>query len=45
MPVIDYKKNLTEALKVMNKKTWNYCSHKNNFIKGLITDGDLRRGI
>ena len=28
MPVINYKKNFKEALKVMNqKKTWNYCNY------------------
>ena len=29
MPVINYKRNLIEALKTMNKKSWyNYCSQK-----------------
>tara|TARA_B110000211_G_C13946543_1_gene494155 strand:- start:2 stop:979 length:978 start_codon:yes stop_codon:yes gene_type:complete len=46
MPVINYKKNFKEALKVMNqKKLGIVVILKNNFIKGLVTDGDLRREL
>ena len=44
MPVIDYKKNFGQALKVMNqKKLGIVVITKKKFINGLITDGDLRR--
>ena len=44
MPVIDYKKKFNQALKVMNKKKLGIVViTKKKFIKGLITDGDLRR--
>ena len=44
LPVIDYKKNLGEALKVINKKKLGIVVIlKNKFIEGLVTDGDLRR--
>ena len=44
MPVIDYKKTLKQALKVMNEKKLGIAIlTKNKFINGLITDGDLRR--
>ena len=44
MPLIDYKKNFGQALKIMNKKKLGIVViTKNKFIKGLITDGDLRR--
>ena len=44
MPVINYKKNLKEALKIMNKKKLGIIVIlKNNFINGIVTDGDLRR--
>ena len=46
MPVINYKKNFAEALKVMNqKKLGIVIVVRNNFIEGILTDGDLRRGI
>ena len=46
MPTISYKKNFKEALKVMNqKKLGVVVITKNKFIKGLVTDGDLRREI
>ena len=46
MPVISWKKNFKEALKVMNKKKLGIVVIiKNKFIKGLVTDGDLRREI
>ena len=44
MPLIDYKKSFNQALKIMNeKKLGIVVITKNKFIKGLITDGDLRR--
>ena len=46
MPVINYKKNFKEALKIMNKKKLGIVVIlKNRFIKGLVTDGDLRREL
>ena len=46
MPTINYNKNFKEALKVMNmKKLGIVVITKNNFIKGLVTDGDLRREL
>ena len=46
MPVIDYKKSFNQALKIMNqKKLGLIVLTQNNYIKGLITDGDIRRGI
>ena len=44
IPLIDYKKNFNQALKIMNeKKLGVIVITKNKFIKGLITDGDLWR--
>jgi len=46
LPIIDFKKNLGEALKVMNqKKLGIVVLLKNKYIAGLVTDGDLRRDI
>ena len=46
MPIIDYSKNFNQALKIMNqKKLGIVVITKNNFIKGIITDGDLRREL
>ena len=46
MPVISYKKSFKEALKIMNKKKLGIVVIlKNRFIKGLVTDGDLRREL
>ena len=46
MPVISYKKSFKEALKVMNqKKLGIVVILKKKFIKGLVTDGDLRREL
>ena len=46
MPIINYKKSFKEALKVMNhKKLGMVVITKNKYIKGLVTDGDLRREI
>ena len=44
MPIINYKKNFDQALKIMSqKKLGIVVVTKKNYIKGLITDGDLRR--
>ncbi len=44
MPILNYNKKFKEALKVMNqKKLGIVVLIKNNYIYGLITDGDLRR--
>ena len=46
MPVIHHKKNFKEALKIMNQKNLGIVViTKNKHIKGLVTDGDLRREI
>ena len=46
MPTINFSKNLKEALKVINKKKLGIVVIlKNRFIKGLLTDGDLRREV
>jgi len=46
MPVINFKKDINQALKIMNqKKLGIVVITKNKFIKGLLTDGDLRREI
>ena len=46
MPVVNFKKNINQALKIMNqKKLGIVVITKNKFIKGLLTDGDLRREI
>jgi len=44
MPIIDHKKKFKQALQIMSqKKLGIVVITKNKFIKGLITDGDLRR--
>ena len=44
MPMVDYKKNFNQALRVINqKKLGIVVITKNKFINGIITDGDLRR--
>ena len=46
MPVLKYKRSFKEALKIMNqKKLGIVVILKNKFIKGLVTDGDLRREL
>ena len=46
LPVIDYKKNLGAALNMINRKKLGIVVIlKNKFIEGLVTDGDLRRGM
>ena len=44
MPIVNFNKTLKQVLKVMNEKKLGIAIiTKNKFIKGLITDGDLRR--
>ena len=44
LPIINYKKKIKEALSVINqKKLGIVVVLKNNYIAGLISDGDLRR--
>ena len=46
MPTINFKKDFNEALKTMNKKNLGLIIVlKNNYIAGIITDGDLRREL
>ena len=46
IPIINYKKKIKEALREMNKKKLGtVVITKKQYIKGLLTDGDLRRGI
>jgi len=46
MPFINHKNKLKEALKIMNeKKLGIIVVLKNNFIEGLVTDGDIRREV
>ncbi len=46
LPVIEIKKKLKDALKIINsKKLGLVVVLKNKVIKGIITDGDLRREI
>jgi len=46
LPVVNYKKSLGNTLKVMNKKKLGIIVVlKNNYIQGLVTDGDIRREI
>ena len=46
MPVINYKKNFKDALKIMNqKKLGIVVITKNGYIKSIVTDGDLRREL
>ena len=46
IPMIDYKENFNKAIKLMSqKKLGIIVITKNRFIKGLVTDGDLRRTL
>ena len=46
LPIIDFKKTLNDAVKVMSqKKLGIVVVLKNKYIAGLVTDGDLRREI
>ncbi len=46
MPIVNHKKNLKDLIKIMNqKKLGIVVITKNKYIKGLVTDGDLRREI
>ena len=46
LPIINYKKKIKDALTVINRKKLGIVVVlKNNFIAGIISDGDLRREI
>ena len=46
MPIVNHKKHLKDLIKIMNqKKLGIVVITKNKYIKGLVTDGDLRREI
>ena len=46
MPVINYQRNFKDAIKIMSKKNLGIIVIlRNKFIKGILTDGDLRREI
>ena len=46
LPLINYQKNIGEALKIINnKKLGIIVVEKNRHIEGIITDGDLRREL
>ena len=46
MPIINYKKTFTKALKIMNqKKLGLVVLRKKKYIYGIVTDGDLRREL
>tara|TARA_Y100000591_G_scaffold317999_1_gene328343 strand:- start:2838 stop:3815 length:978 start_codon:yes stop_codon:yes gene_type:complete len=46
MPTIDYNSTFNEALNIMNQKSLGIVViQKNKYIKGLVTDGDLRREL
>ena len=46
LPVLDHKKSIDSAIKMMNKKKLGLVVvTKKKFISGILTDGDARRGI
>ena len=46
LPTINLNKNIYEAIKVINlKKLGIVVITKNKLVKGILTDGDARRGI
>ena len=46
MPVVDLKTKFKEAIKIMNQKQLGILIiQKNKYLRGLVTDGDLRREI
>ena len=46
LPIININRTIHEAIKVINlKKLGLAVIIKNNFVKGILTDGDTRRGI
>ena len=46
LPIIDFRKKINDALKIMNqKKLGIVIILKNKYIAGLLTDGDLRREV
>ena len=42
MPFINYNKKFKDALKIMNKKKLGIVVILKKYIKGIVTDGDLR---
>lgn len=46
LPTVNFKKKISEAIKIINKKNLGLVViTKNNFIKGILTDGDARRSM
>ena len=46
MPVVDLKTKFKDAIKIMNQKQLGILIiQKNKYLRGLVTDGDLRREI
>tara|TARA_E500000178_G_C16703203_1_gene609199 strand:- start:366 stop:737 length:372 start_codon:yes stop_codon:yes gene_type:complete len=46
MPIISQDKSFKEAIKIMSKKSLGIVVIlKKNFIKGILTDGDVRREL
>jgi arabinose-5-phosphate isomerase len=46
MPIVDLKTKFKDAIKIMNqKKLGILVIRKNKYLRGLVTDGDLRREI
>ncbi len=46
LPVINFNKTLDDAIKVINSKNLGLVVVvKNNYVKGILTDGDARRSI
>ena len=46
MPIVDLKTQFKDAIKIMNqKKLGILVIRKNKYLRGLVTDGDLRREI
>ena len=46
MPIINYNKKFNDALKIMNQKQLGILViNKNKYIRGIVTDGDLRREL
>jgi arabinose-5-phosphate isomerase len=46
LPIVDFNKTISESIKIMGlKKLGLLVITKNKIIKGILTDGDARRGI
>tara|TARA_E500000178_G_C16991313_1_gene740940 strand:+ start:625 stop:1587 length:963 start_codon:yes stop_codon:yes gene_type:complete len=46
LPTVNFKRKISEAIKIINKKNLGLVViTKNNFIKGILTDGDARRSM